>query len=99
MRLYECLRNGQSLHQDYLDVQINQGAPPDSVLSSSTGEAQVLESIDSRGYYAQKRDLRPPERVAARPFINGDDKSVHRLVHSEPQSGTALKKKIMAAIV
>ncbi|XP_062147780.1 uncharacterized protein LOC133856742 isoform X2 [Alnus glutinosa] len=46
---YEISVNGQALRQDYLDVHISQGAKPDSGISSSTGEAQVLESID-RGY-------------------------------------------------
>lgn len=46
---YEISVNGQALRQDYLDVHISQGAMPDSGISSSTGEAQVLESID-RGY-------------------------------------------------
>ncbi|KAJ6672935.1 hypothetical protein OIU85_014189 [Salix viminalis] len=46
---YERSVNGQEFHPDYLDVHISQGAEPDSVISSSTGESQVIESID-RGY-------------------------------------------------
>ncbi|CAK7324260.1 unnamed protein product [Dovyalis caffra] len=43
---YERSVNGHDFHPDYLDVHISQGAEPDSVISSSTGESQVLESID-----------------------------------------------------
>lgn len=39
---YEISVNGQALRQDYLDVHISQGAMPDSGISSSTGEGQVL---------------------------------------------------------
>ena len=39
---YEISVNGQALRQDYLDVHISQGAKPDSGITSSTGEAQVL---------------------------------------------------------
>ncbi|KAL9372053.1 hypothetical protein Peur_034297 [Populus x canadensis] len=46
---YERSVNGHEFHPDYLDVHISQGAEPDSVISSSTGESQVIESID-RGY-------------------------------------------------
>ncbi|CAN6576008.1 unnamed protein product [Malus baccata var. baccata] len=61
--------------------------------TTMTKETKSSSSVDHfHSYYAQKRDLCPPERVAARPFINGDDKSVLRPVHSEPQSGTAPKK-------
>ncbi|EXB43113.1 hypothetical protein L484_002581 [Morus notabilis] len=45
---YEMSVNGQALPAEYLDVHIGRGSNPDSVISSS-GEAQVLESID-RGY-------------------------------------------------
>ncbi|PRQ60559.1 hypothetical protein RchiOBHm_Chr1g0382631 [Rosa chinensis] len=44
---YETSVNGQPFHQDYLDVQIRQGAEPEPVISSSPEEAQVLESINS----------------------------------------------------
>ncbi|KAF3432755.1 hypothetical protein FNV43_RR23857 [Rhamnella rubrinervis] len=46
---YEMSVNGQTLPTEYLDVQISQGTEPDSVISSSSGEPQVLESID-RGF-------------------------------------------------
>jgi hypothetical protein len=39
---YEISVNGQALRQDYLDVHISQGTKPDSGITSSTGEAQVL---------------------------------------------------------
>ncbi|XP_024178378.1 uncharacterized protein LOC112184348 isoform X1 [Rosa chinensis] len=44
---YETSVNGQQFHQDYLDVQIREGAEPEPVISSSPEEAQVLESINS----------------------------------------------------
>ncbi|XP_048421351.1 uncharacterized protein LOC103951599 isoform X2 [Pyrus x bretschneideri] len=62
---YESSVNGQSLHQDYLNVQLNQGAPPDSVLSSSTGEAQVLESIDSRGYLVSSQPDQSLQQISS----------------------------------
>ncbi|KAG6714314.1 hypothetical protein I3842_05G198000 [Carya illinoinensis] len=43
---YEMSVNGQPLHQDYLEVHISQVARPDSGISSSSGEAKTLESID-----------------------------------------------------
>jgi len=39
---YERSVNGHEFHPDYLDVHISQGAEPDSVISSSTGESQVM---------------------------------------------------------
>ncbi|KAJ6418886.1 hypothetical protein OIU84_002123 [Salix udensis] len=42
---YERSVNGQEFHPDYLDVHISQGAEPDSVISTSTGESQG--AIDS----------------------------------------------------
>ncbi|KAK9291458.1 hypothetical protein L1049_019406 [Liquidambar formosana] len=46
---YEMSVNGQALHPEYLGVHISQGVEPDSVVPSSTGESQVLESMD-KGY-------------------------------------------------
>ncbi|XP_060963496.1 uncharacterized protein LOC133033005 isoform X1 [Cannabis sativa] len=46
---YEMSVNGQALSADYLNAHIGHQADPNSVISSSTGEQQVLESID-RGY-------------------------------------------------
>ncbi|XP_057991075.1 uncharacterized protein LOC110669647 isoform X4 [Hevea brasiliensis] len=43
---YEMSVNGQGFHPDYLDVNISQGTEPDPVISSSSREAQVLESVD-----------------------------------------------------
>ncbi|XP_015574922.1 uncharacterized protein LOC8262233 isoform X2 [Ricinus communis] len=43
---YEISVSGQDFHPDYLDVNISQVTEPDSVISSSTGEAQVFESMD-----------------------------------------------------
>ncbi|XP_065863107.1 uncharacterized protein [Euphorbia lathyris] len=43
---YEIAANGQGFRQDYLDVHISCGAEPNSVISSSAGEAQAHESMD-----------------------------------------------------
>ncbi|XP_044492610.1 uncharacterized protein LOC123216261 isoform X2 [Mangifera indica] len=55
---YECDMsiNGQTLHSGYLDVHINQGTEPDSGISSSTAEAQVLESMDRSYLVASQTD-------------------------------------------
>ncbi|CAI0397559.1 unnamed protein product, partial [Linum tenue] len=45
-KYYDMSVNGQGYRSDYLDVHINQGAHPDSVISSSSVDQQVLESID-----------------------------------------------------
>lgn len=39
---YEMSVNGHGFRPDYLDVHISQGAEPDSAISPSTGEPQVL---------------------------------------------------------
>lgn len=39
---YEMSVNGQTLHGDYLDAHVHQGEEPQTVISSSTGETQVL---------------------------------------------------------
>lgn len=39
---YELSANGQTYHSEYLDGHINQLADPNSVISSSPGESQVL---------------------------------------------------------
>jgi hypothetical protein len=39
---YERPVNGHNFHPDYLDVHISQGAEPDPVILSSTGESQVM---------------------------------------------------------
>ncbi|KAL1086532.1 hypothetical protein V6Z11_D08G121300 [Gossypium hirsutum] len=43
---YDLSVNGQTIRSDYLD-HINQGAEPNSVISSSSGKAQVDESINA----------------------------------------------------
>ncbi|KAJ4726737.1 Reticulocyte-binding 2 a [Melia azedarach] len=43
---YDMSANGQNIHSGYLDVHASQGTEPDSVISSSTSEPQVLESMD-----------------------------------------------------
>lgn len=39
---YDMSANGQNIHSGYLDVHASQGTEPDSVISSSTSEPQVL---------------------------------------------------------
>lgn len=39
---YEMSVNGQAVHRDYLDVHIRQGEESQALISSSTGETQVL---------------------------------------------------------
>lgn len=53
---YEVPANGQSLRPDYLDVHISQAAETDSMMSSSTGKAQVLEPIDGNYLVGSKSE-------------------------------------------
>ncbi|KAJ6976572.1 hypothetical protein NC653_028660 [Populus alba x Populus x berolinensis] len=61
---YERSVNGHEFHPDYLDVHISQGAEPDSVISSSTGESQVIESID-RGYLANPQPEQSLQEISS----------------------------------
>ncbi|XP_008234666.1 PREDICTED: uncharacterized protein LOC103333581 isoform X5 [Prunus mume] len=61
---YETSVNGQSRHQDYLDVQINQGAESDPVISSSSGESQVLQSID-RGFLVSSQPEQSLQQISS----------------------------------
>ncbi|XP_048325351.1 uncharacterized protein LOC107414965 isoform X3 [Ziziphus jujuba] len=61
---YEMSVNGQTLPTDYLDVQISQGTEADSAISSSTGEAQVLESID-RGYLVAPQTDKDMQKISS----------------------------------
>lgn len=45
-----------------------------------TKETKSSMAVDHVHSSAHRRDLFPPERVAARPFMNGDDKSISRTV-------------------
>ncbi|XP_057507024.1 uncharacterized protein LOC130790098 isoform X7 [Actinidia eriantha] len=45
---YEVSVNGQVFHPDYLDDRVSQGIDPDTVISSSAEEGQVLEQVDKR---------------------------------------------------
>ncbi|XP_050385247.1 uncharacterized protein LOC126801826 isoform X2 [Argentina anserina] len=58
---YETSVNGQPFHQDYLDVQIRQGAEPEPVISSSPVEVQVLESINSSYLISPETDQSLPQ--------------------------------------
>ncbi|KAL5737025.1 hypothetical protein ACOSQ2_031813 [Xanthoceras sorbifolium] len=61
---YDMSVNGQALHSGYLDVHISQGTEPDSVISSSAGEAQVLESID-RSYLVAPQPEQNLQQISA----------------------------------
>ncbi|KAJ6687447.1 hypothetical protein OIU74_016185 [Salix koriyanagi] len=61
---YERSVNSHNFHPDYLDVHISQGAEPDPVILSSSGESQALESID-RSYLL----IPQPEQSPARDFF------------------------------
>ncbi|XP_028055007.1 uncharacterized protein LOC114298138 [Camellia sinensis] len=43
---YEVSVNGQAIHPDYLDVHASQGMEPDTVITASVPEGQVLEQVD-----------------------------------------------------
>ncbi|KAF7830776.1 uncharacterized protein G2W53_013109 [Senna tora] len=43
---YEMSVNGQDIHRDYLDVHVRQGQESQALISSSTGETQVVQSVD-----------------------------------------------------
>ncbi|KAF9671041.1 hypothetical protein SADUNF_Sadunf12G0005600 [Salix dunnii] len=61
---YERSVNGHEFHQDYLDVHISQGAEPDSIISSSTGEPQVIESIDG-GYLVNPQPEQSLQKISS----------------------------------
>ncbi|KAL6972158.1 hypothetical protein U1Q18_031846 [Sarracenia purpurea var. burkii] len=43
---YEVSVNGQAIRPDYLDVRVSRGMEPDTVISASVEEGQVLEQVD-----------------------------------------------------
>ncbi|MED6210030.1 hypothetical protein PIB30_060213 [Stylosanthes scabra] len=53
---YEMPVNGQALHGDYLESHIHQNEETQSVISSSTGETQVLQSVDNSQLVATQQD-------------------------------------------
>ncbi|QHO16223.1 uncharacterized protein [Arachis hypogaea] len=53
---YEMPVNGQALHGDYLDAHIHQNEETQSVISSSTAETQVLQSVDKGQHVATQQD-------------------------------------------
>lgn len=61
---YDMSVNGQALHSGYLDVHISQGTEPASVISSSTVEAQVLESMD-RSYLAAPQPEKNLQQISS----------------------------------
>ncbi|KAL6132969.1 hypothetical protein ACLB2K_065206 [Fragaria x ananassa] len=61
-------------------------------ITTATKETKSSISVDHVHSSPHRRDLFPPERVATRPFMNGDDKNISRPIQSESQTGTAPKK-------
>ncbi|KDP26184.1 hypothetical protein JCGZ_22852 [Jatropha curcas] len=61
---YEISVNGQGFRSDYLDVHMNQGTEPDSVVSSSAGEAQVLEPMD-RSYLVAPQPEQSVQKISS----------------------------------
>ncbi|XP_015897384.3 uncharacterized protein LOC107431020 [Ziziphus jujuba] len=57
-----------------------------------TKENKPNSSVDHVHTYTHRRDIYPPERVAAKPCINGDDRNFNRPVISEQQPAAAPKK-------
>ncbi|XP_057997571.1 uncharacterized protein LOC131176542 [Hevea brasiliensis] len=61
---YEVSVNGQGFHPGYLDIHNSQGTEPDPVISSSTGEAQVLESMD-RSYVVSSQPEQSLQQISS----------------------------------
>ncbi|XP_019433494.1 PREDICTED: uncharacterized protein LOC109340295 isoform X3 [Lupinus angustifolius] len=53
---YEMSINGQALHRDYFDARVQQNEEPQTVISSSTGETQLLQTIDKGQLVASQQD-------------------------------------------
>ncbi|XP_044508940.1 uncharacterized protein LOC123227883 isoform X1 [Mangifera indica] len=53
---YDMSINGKTLQSGFLEVHISQGMKPDSVISSSSAEAQVFESMDRSYLVAHQTD-------------------------------------------
>ncbi|KAF5747668.1 hypothetical protein HS088_TW05G00395 [Tripterygium wilfordii] len=58
----------------------------------TTKENKFSSSADHVNDTVHRRDFYPPDRIAGKASINGDDKSISRPVLSEPQPRTAPKK-------
>ncbi|GMN40530.1 hypothetical protein TIFTF001_009750 [Ficus carica] len=63
-----------------------------SAASTVTKEIKPNSYVDHGHIYVHKKDISPPERVALRSCMNGDDKNINRLVHSEPLPVAAPRK-------
>ncbi|CAN1251065.1 hypothetical protein LINPERPRIM_LOCUS7609 [Linum perenne] len=63
-KYYDMSVNGQGFRSDYLDVHLNQGVQPDSVIPSSSVNQQVLESID-RSYLAVNQPDQNLQHISA----------------------------------
>ncbi|PON81202.1 RNA polymerase II degradation factor [Trema orientale] len=83
---YKMSVNGQALPPDYLDVHVGQGTDPESVISSSTGEQQVLES-NERGYLV---DSQPEQELRQ---ISSHFQDVLRLESLQQNNDTKAKEQ------
>ncbi|KAF8393961.1 hypothetical protein HHK36_020163 [Tetracentron sinense] len=97
---YKLSVNGQAFPADYLDAHISRGQEPGSVITTSTEEAQVLESNDKRYLIAQQPQqnlqeissqfhealrLDPPEQNSE--TKEQDDNTVTLTNHSQEDQG------------
>ncbi|XP_019417222.1 PREDICTED: uncharacterized protein LOC109328280 isoform X1 [Lupinus angustifolius] len=53
---YEISVNGQALRREYFDAHIHQNEEPQTVISSSTGETQVLQTVNEHQLVASQQD-------------------------------------------
>ncbi|KAL9432675.1 hypothetical protein AB3S75_027658 [Citrus x aurantiifolia] len=84
---YDMSVNGQALHSGYLDVHISQGTEPASVISSSTVEAQVLESMD-RSYLAAPQPEKNLQQISSQFH---DALRLNALEHNSESKGEVVK--------
>ncbi|EXB42359.1 hypothetical protein L484_021951 [Morus notabilis] len=63
-----------------------------SAAATTMKEVKPNNPVEHGHISVHNKDVCPPERVALRSFMNGDDKNINRLVHSEAQPGTAPRK-------
>lgn len=84
---YDMSVNGQALHSGYLDVHISQGTEPASVISSSTVESQVLESMD-RSYLAAPQPEKNLRQISSQFH---DALRLNALEHNSESKGEVVK--------
>ncbi|KAI4307045.1 hypothetical protein L6164_030276 [Bauhinia variegata] len=89
---YEMSMNGQVLHRDYLDAHISQGEEPQTVVSSSTEETQVLQIVDKNSEIKEQNVITssnhgPEDQVLmteqSGSVANASSHIIHSVNHSE----------------